>query len=557
MHRTSPSVSSKGKASGGQSDVAPLIRAGLDALLEPGSVTEARILGTKYNTVSGYYDDRDALARDLAEYDGHAPALYVVVNPVKPELLARAVNHLVRHAKVTTADTDILRRRWLLLDFDPVRPSGISSTHAEHQAALDRAKVVRDWLGGGGWPDPLFIDSGNGGHLPYRIDLPNTPEALQLLTRCVEALAFQFSDSVVSLDGTVTNAARIWKVPGSLACKGDSTSDRPHRRARILDTPARLIPVPLDLLQGLAAQALKPENNGYKPAGLAAFDLAAWITAHPLPVASIGTWNGGRKWILNPCPWNAEHVNRPAYIVQHASGAIAAGCHHNGCSGKGWRELRELFEPNRQVSSVSITNSRTTVRPINQAGERSALTPVKLDAALNAWRYDCEHGMQPTRVKTPYAKLNSCLGGGFGPGELIFIGARPGVGKSAMETEIAVSAAAGGTGVLIITREMVIRSLIRRMLAQQGRIDARKVKVGLFDPAEYGVLTATISRLSPLPVWLVDQAITLADIISLVERWAFTPALGLVLVDYLQLVRVHKSSPAAWRWRPCPKGSRP
>jgi hypothetical protein len=39
--------------------------------------------------------------------------------------------------------------------------------------------------------------------------------------------------------------------------------------------------------------------------------------------------------MLNPCPWNPAHNNRAAYIVQHASGAVAAGCHHDGCAGRG------------------------------------------------------------------------------------------------------------------------------------------------------------------------------------------------------------------------------
>ena len=56
-------------------------------------------------------------------------------------------------------------------------------------------------------------------------------------------------------------------------------------------------------------------------------------------------WQGGRKWVLPVCPWNPEHRNRSAYVVQFPSGAIAAGCHHNSCQGKGWPELRDVVEP--------------------------------------------------------------------------------------------------------------------------------------------------------------------------------------------------------------------
>jgi hypothetical protein len=47
--------------------------------------------------------------------------------------------------------------------------------------------------------------------------------------------------------------------------------------------------------------------------------------------------------VFDTCPWNPEHTDRSAYVVQSASGAVAAGCHHNGCGGKDWAALRELF----------------------------------------------------------------------------------------------------------------------------------------------------------------------------------------------------------------------
>lgn len=102
-------------------------------------------------------------------------------------------------------------------------------------------------------------------------------------------------------------------------------------------------PVTHSLLQELAALAPRPEPQPY--AGGRPFDLEGWIARHGLTVASHGPWAGGRKWVLNPCPWNAEHTNRAAFIVQFASGAIAAGCHHNGCQGQGWHQLRDLVEP--------------------------------------------------------------------------------------------------------------------------------------------------------------------------------------------------------------------
>ena len=59
--------------------------------------------------------------------------------------------------------------------------------------------------------------------------------------------------------------------------------------------------------------------------------------------------------MLNPCPWNSAHTNKSAFVVQFASGAIAAGCHHNGCHGNNWHALRDLYEPGWQTRARSAT----------------------------------------------------------------------------------------------------------------------------------------------------------------------------------------------------------
>jgi hypothetical protein len=195
-----------------------------------------------------------------------------------------------------------------------------------------------------GWPLPVLADSGNGGHLLYRIDLSNDESSRDVLARCLAALALRFSDEAVSVDETVFNAARIWKLYGTRTCKGDPTPERPHRRAGLCEAPTRLEVVPRDLLENLAALApAQPDPRG-RTSG-ARLDVEAWLMKNGLPVVQRGTWNGGRKWILNPCPWNSDHTNRATFIVQFPDGAIAAGCHHNSCHGKGWHSLRDLVEP--------------------------------------------------------------------------------------------------------------------------------------------------------------------------------------------------------------------
>jgi len=65
---------------------------------------------------------------------------------VRPDLIARAANRLRVRAAETTADADVPHRRWLLIDIDPVRPSGVSATDSELAIARERAQAVRDHL---------------------------------------------------------------------------------------------------------------------------------------------------------------------------------------------------------------------------------------------------------------------------------------------------------------------------------------------------------------------------------------------------------------------------
>lgn len=208
----------------------------VQTLREPGEVAEIRAFAGRGAT-RGYFNDYQELAEHAAQLDNRDYQVYITLNPVEPALLARSENRLESHPKTATADRDIVKRSWLPIDLDSVRPSGISASNLEKQRALQRAADLKDYLLERGWPCPLEADSGNGAHLLYKIDLPNDQQSRELVKGTLEALDFMFSDNTVSVDTSVFNAARIWKLYGTTARKGDSTTDRPHRRSRLLSVP--------------------------------------------------------------------------------------------------------------------------------------------------------------------------------------------------------------------------------------------------------------------------------------------------------------------------------
>jgi hypothetical protein len=326
---------------------------------KPGDVFEVRVLDAvtrayyRPHIESGYFDfEHISAVPGTLSHISSAKGVYVTVNPVKPELLNRAVNR-VRPAgrEPTTADSDIIRRRWLLIDCDAKRASGIPSSDAEHDLAYAKAEEIRAGFASMGWGEPIVTDSGNGAQLMYRIDLPADDNGL--VQEVLQNVAAVSSDAV-DIDITVHNPARIWRLPGTMNCKGDSTESRPHRMAKILSQPEELQIVSNDQLCSACApkQTAQVEPTlsvDYSDSTPSDFDLDEWISVHCSNVSGPQTWKDGRKWVFDVCPFNPDHTDKSAVITQQSNGAIGFTCHHNGCKDKDWKSLRDMLEPDRHV----------------------------------------------------------------------------------------------------------------------------------------------------------------------------------------------------------------
>ena len=353
---------------------------------QPGEVFEIRILealtkqwNSRAHTEAGYFDYEhiEEIPRqldNLLAYKG----IYVTVNPLNPAVLGRAANRFKRDKLIGAKDEEVARRRWLLIDCDAKRVSGVPSSEEEHAHALAKAEEIRAGLASMGWPEPISLDSGNGAQLMFRVDLPAQDDGL--IKRCLEALSV-CTDDRVEIDQTVFNPARIWRLPGAWNCKGDECPEqnRIHRPARILSLPEPLVCVSAAHLTALAdsgqraadstqsdgeasvknrevrilwptvcpSRAARPDDcrlttDDYQLS--APFSIDAFVAQH-FPAAKAEAYNGGRKWVLDVCPFNADHNNRSAVITQAADGRLGFRCHHNGCLGKDWHALRALLEP--------------------------------------------------------------------------------------------------------------------------------------------------------------------------------------------------------------------
>lgn len=245
----------------------------------PGQFGEVRVI-QKSGGTSGFFfrfDEIDAAAELAATFDSSAKGIYIVMNEINSATLDGRDTLTILFGGLTK-DAHITRRRWILIDFDPASPERgpeDSSTDDEKSAAMELREVVSEYLRGHGFPEAICCDSGNGGHLLFQVDLPNDEASHTLVKSLLAALAARFSTNEVAVDISVHNAARITKLYGSTARKGQDRPDRPHRVSMIQSVPdcddailtAQTITAVLSELSGTGGGSLfdQPHNetNGH------------------------------------------------------------------------------------------------------------------------------------------------------------------------------------------------------------------------------------------------------------------------------------------------------
>ncbi|HEY3969730.1 MAG TPA: hypothetical protein VGM05_34610 [Planctomycetaceae bacterium] len=226
-------------------------------------IIELRVKGTGKGIVSGYFDcdHQIELIESAAYWSGLGEAVWFTVNPVIRDVHGRARNRMQVYAKDTTTDKEIACRRDFFIDIDSVKPPGVSATDAELAATVEIGAAIRDELRILGWPDPIMATSGNGCHMHYRIEEPNDDDTAARLLGALKAIKARFENAAVKIDTSVGNASRMCKLPGTKACKGDETPERPHRIAKLIEVPESFGTVTREQLESLAGSGGIPAPN--------------------------------------------------------------------------------------------------------------------------------------------------------------------------------------------------------------------------------------------------------------------------------------------------------
>jgi len=350
-------------------------------------VAEVRVIKAgKLGTVSGYFElpeQIDAVVEACEERSGKYN-VYWTINPVHPDLLARACNRTKPYSVVTTEDTAIVKRIWLPIDFDPVRFAGISSSGEEKESAKKLMAETTGWLTECGWPRAVKANSGNGYHGLYRIDLPNDDASRDLCKLVLESLSARFSTTMAKVDTTLYNAARILKAYGTVATKGDFTPTRPHRYSMLTIPKFEMEIVTLEQLQAVAAMAPKDTKKKGKAAGEGGWTqelVEAGLNAAKVKFRAPVSFKDGLKWQHN-CWHNPDHKSPDAFTCLDGSGWVSFCCSHDSC-GAGMNS-REWVDAVEELGGKKIEKPKYCTRTKEEIMAKYRADELKLQDMENA-----------------------------------------------------------------------------------------------------------------------------------------------------------------------------
>src|SRR3954471_16009111 len=194
-------------------------------------------------------------------------------------------------------------------------------------------------------------------------------------------------------------------------------------------------------------------------------------------------------------------------------------------------EPRDLVErAEKAMLEVAHDDSQADFREIR----------VILNEELQKMQLLSQQGTALTGTPSGFKDLDE-ITGGFQPGNLIIIAARPSMGKSALVTNIAENAAIDHEkAVALFSLEMSETELAQRFVASQGRIFGDKLRKGRVPDSEWPRILEASQKLAKAPLYVDDSSdIGILDIRAKARRLhAQTPGgLGLIILDYLQLLR--------------------
>jgi replicative DNA helicase len=187
-----------------------------------------------------------------------------------------------------------------------------------------------------------------------------------------------------------------------------------------------------------------------------------------------------------------------------------------------------------------LDEAEAKIFEITRAREHRSFVPVKevVKEAFKRIERLYERKEAVTGISTGFLDLDR-LTSGFQPSDLIIVAGRPSMGKTAVALNIAQNAAVRAQiPVAVFSLEMSKEQLVTRMLCSEGRIDGHRLRGGFLKESDWPRLARAAGTLAEAPVYIDDTAaLSILEMRAKARRLQADKGLGMVVVDYLQLMR--------------------
>src|SRR5687767_6345184 len=201
--------------------------------------------------------------------------------------------------------------------------------------------------------------------------------------------------------------------------------------------------------------------------------------------------------------------------------------------------VSEAFEGRTPVAQL-LDEAEARIFQVSQERSNEGFTRIKELLWPTMERIEAlqKGGKTITGVASGFTDLDE-MTSGFQPADLVIVAARPSMGKTALTLNIAQHAAIESkVGVAFFSLEMSKESLVQRMLTSEARLDAQRLRKGMLRDDDFPRLARAAGILSSAPIWIDDTpGLTLLEMRSKARRLKADSDLGLLIVDYLQLMQ--------------------
>lgn len=268
---------------------------------------------------------------------------------------------------------------------------------------------------------------------------------------------------------------------------------------------------------------------------------------NPVDVVSVAEELGRQKGL--------ENIGGLPYLAfLFTSVPTSASAEHHATIVKEKSLLRALINLSNRVASRSyagqeevqalLDDAERRIAEISQRGASRAFSSLR-EILLEIFdQLQKQQGQEKSPgLLTYYPELDRILGG-LKPGELILLAARPAMGKTSLALNIAQNVASRSKRpVAVFSLEMAKEQLVQRMLCAEAQIEQPRFRSGQLREEEWVALTQAMGRLAETPIFIDDSpAITINEIRGKARRLKTENGLGLLVIDYLQLIHSTRRS---------------